>query len=61
MTELVLLSILIEEYKITNKVEYLPKSFDYNSLEEKIIILKQALEENKKIEDVHIDRETIMR
>ena len=51
MKELLLLSVFIEQYKLQFNCEDIPKSLDGLDTEQKIRILVDALNNNKKIEE----------
>ncbi len=50
MEKLLVLSILIEKYKLDFKCEELPKGFDSWPVDERIELLKMALDNNVKLE-----------
>ena len=52
MNEILVLSLLIEEYKLENNCEDLPEDFNTLRDDEQIKILNKALEEHKKIEEI---------
>jgi len=52
MKDLLLISLLTEEYKLQNNCQSLPASFEYYNIKDKIDILIKSLQNKVKIEEL---------